>query len=71
MIRFSIQRTAVLIALVAIIQGCQPVSPTPKSEPIKGFEVPADRPVITDSSQIKNNTIRPDEVQRIEQRRTK
>ncbi|MCY6491914.1 hypothetical protein [Leptolyngbya sp. GGD] len=59
------------IALVAIIQGCQPISHQPKTEPIKGFEVPADRPAIEPTNRIQNNTIRPDEVEQIEQRRAK
>ncbi|MBN8562480.1 MAG: hypothetical protein J0L70_18265 [Leptolyngbya sp. UWPOB_LEPTO1] len=71
MIRFPIQCFAISISIGAIIQGCQPVSHKPQIEPIKGFEVPADRPAITDSDRIRNNTIRPDEVERIEQRRVK
>lgn len=71
MIRFFIQCLTIAISLGAIIQGCQSVSHKPQIEPIKGFEVPADRPATEPSDRIKNNTIRPDEVQRIEQRRAK
>jgi hypothetical protein len=71
MTRILIQRLAISIGLGLIIQSCQPVSPKPQTEPIKDFEAPADRPIITDYDQIRNNTIRPDEVQRIEQRRAK